>query len=189
MRNNMSRLIILDRDGVINALGDDYICSTAEWRALPGALNAIAKFCKAGFKVAVITNQSGIAKGLYTTATLNEIHKKMSDEVRAAGGAINTILFCPHADADNCECRKPKPGMFLQLAAQMQHDLSGVFAVGDSMRDLVAARAAGASPILVTTGYGVQTAAQLSKNKFAAVPIYKDLAACAEAIIKNEIVI
>lgn len=150
----MKRLIILDRDGVINQDAPNSITEPQAWQALPGSLNAIARLCRAEYRVAVITNQSGIGKGLFSFNTLNLIHKKMLEELRAVGGEISAIFFCPHVDADDCECRKPKPGMFHDLAARLNYDLSETFAVGDSLRDLQAAQSAGAKPVLVETGNG-----------------------------------
>ena len=180
-------LIILDRDGVINHSARRYVCAPRQWRALPRSLHAIARLGRADYSVAVATNQAGIAKGLYSVNTLHQIHQKMADELRAAGGRLSAILFCPHADADACACRKPKPGLFFELAERLQCDLRAAYAVGDSMRDLRAARAAGAKPVLVTTGHGAVTAAQLPRAKLGAVPIYKDLAEFADALLAGEL--
>ncbi len=174
------RLIILDRDGVINYNRRDHIKSPEEWEALPGSLDAIARLCRAGYRVAVITNQSGVARGLFSINTLNRIHRKMLDQLQAAGGEISAIFFCPHMKDDGCECRKPKPGMFLELAERLKCSLRGTYALGDSMRDLEAAHAANASPVLVESGDGRETARELSAPQFAHladVPVHKDLAA------------
>ena len=180
------RLIILDRDGVINRLCDDGVARPEEWEALPGSLDAIAQLCRADFRVVVITNQSGIARGRYSINTLNRIHQKMLDELQAAGGEISAIFFCPHdADAE-CECRKPKPGLFVELADRLQRELGDTYAVGDSLRDLQAAHEGGAKPILVETGNGVKTAAQLGDKKNAHLcdtPIHKNLAAFVDAML------
>lgn len=149
--------IILDRDGVINQDSDAFIKSPEEWLPIPGSLEAIALLNQAGLKVVVITNQSGIARGLFDLATLAAIHSKMQLAVEALGGDIDSIYFCPHGPDDNCACRKPKPGLFHSLAKEKQIDLSGIFSIGDSLRDIQASLAVNASPILVKTGKGSQT--------------------------------
>jgi len=152
-----SKLLILDRDGVINQDSDDFIKFPDEWHAIPGSLEAIARLCREDYRVVVITNQSGISRGHFTINTLNRIHQKMMDELNHLGGEISAIFFCPHSDADNCSCRKPKPGMFLELVERTKCNLKDVYAVGDSLRDLQAASAAGAKPVLVQTGKGEKT--------------------------------
>ena len=152
-----SKLLILDRDGVINQDSDDFIKFPDEWHAIPGSLEAIARLCREDYRVVVITNQSGISRGHFTINTLNRIHQKMMDELNHLGGEISAIFFCPHSDADNCSCRKPKPGMFLELVERTKCNLKDVYAVGDSLRDLQAASAAGARPVLVRTGKGQKT--------------------------------
>jgi len=151
------KLVILDRDGTINHDSDQYIKSPAEWKPIKGSLEAIARLTQAGWRVVVATNQSGIGRGLFDMATLNAIHDTMHRAVHQAGGRIDAIFFCPHAGDANCECRKPKPGMLLEIAKRMNVDLDGVPMVGDSLRDLQAAAAAGARPVLVLTGKGRQT--------------------------------
>ena len=150
-----NKLIILDRDGVINFDSDQYIKHPDEWIAIPGSLEAIARLCRANYRVVVITNQSGISRGLYSLNTFNKIHQKMIDELHVFGGEINAIFFCPHSDREKCQCRKPKPGMFLELSDRLRQELDGTFAVGDSIRDLQAALLSGASPVLVKTGKGM----------------------------------
>ena len=188
------RLIILDRDGVINRLCARGVASPEEWEALPGSLEAIAQLCRADYRVVIITNQSGIARGLYTINTLNRIHQKMLDELQSAGGVISAIFFCPHDDDDDCECRKPQAGLFLELADRLQCDLREVYAVGDSIRDLEAARSAGAKPVLVKTGNGraaakalghAQVGAQV-ESQFRDVPIHKDLATFVQVLLASE---
>ncbi|MGR3984634.1 MAG: D-glycero-beta-D-manno-heptose 1,7-bisphosphate 7-phosphatase [Gammaproteobacteria bacterium] len=182
------RLIILDRDGVINRNRRDHIKSPEEWEALPGSIDAIARLCRAGYRVAIITNQSGIARGLFSINTLNRIHRKMLDQLQPAGGEIAAIFFCPHAPADNCGCRKPKPGMFLELAERLKCNLRETHALGDSMRDLEAARSAHAKAALVETGDGLATARELAAAQFAHladVPVYKDLADFAAKLLAS----
>jgi D-glycero-D-manno-heptose 1,7-bisphosphate phosphatase len=152
------KLVILDRDGVINHDSDQYIKSPDEWRPIPGSLAAIARLNQAGYRVVVATNQSGVGRGLFETDTLLAIHDKMLKALTQVGGRLDAIFFCPHTNADNCDCRKPKPGMLKEIAGRFNADLAGVPAIGDSMRDLQAAIAAGAQPMLVLTGKGRKTA-------------------------------
>jgi D-glycero-D-manno-heptose 1,7-bisphosphate phosphatase len=169
------KLIILDRDGVINRDSDLYIKSPEEWVPLPGSLEAIARLNQWGYRVVVCTNQSGIGRGLFGMDMLNAIHEKMIKAASHAGGSIDAIFFCPHTNADNCDCRKPKAGMFKEIAARYNTDLSGVPVVGDSLRDLQAALAVGAQPLLVLTGKGKKTQADPALP--AGVPVYASLAA------------
>jgi D-glycero-D-manno-heptose 1,7-bisphosphate phosphatase len=153
------KLIILDRDGTINEDSDQYIKSPAEWKPIRGSLEAIARLTQGGWRIAVATNQSGIARGLFDMATLNAIHAEMHRAVAQAGGRIDAIFFCPHAADSNCECRKPKPGLLREIASRMDVNLAGVPMVGDALRDLEAAVTAGAKPWLVLTGKGKMTRA------------------------------
>lgn len=152
------KLIILDRDGVINHDSEQFIKSPDEWRPIPGSLAAIARLNQWGYRVIVATNQSGIGRGLFGMDTLNSIHDKMVKAVAQEGGRIDAVFFCPHTNADQCACRKPQPGMLQEIAARYNTDLAGVPVVGDSLRDLQAAVAMAAQPILVTTGKGSKTA-------------------------------
>ena len=151
------KLIVLDRDGTINHDSDQYIKSPEEWQPIKGSVEAIARLTQAGWHVVVATNQSGIARGLFDFATLNAIHDTMHRAVLQAGGRIDAIFFCPHAADAGCECRKPKPGLLLEIARRMNADLADVPVVGDALRDLQAAAAAGAQPMLVLTGKGKAT--------------------------------
>jgi len=153
------KLVILDRDGTINQDSDKYIKSPAEWKPIPGSLEAIARFTQNGWRVAVATNQAGIARGLFDMSTLNAIHGEMHRAVGQAGGRIDAIFFCPHAADSNCECRKPKPGLLHEIASRFGVDLEDVPMIGDSLRDVEAAAAAGARPWLVLTGNGGKTRA------------------------------
>lgn len=146
------RLVLIDRDGVINRDSDQYIKRVAEWQPLPGSLEAIADLTQAGFAVVVITNQSGIGRGLFSRDALEEIHAKMRRAVEAAGGEIAGIYFCPHRPEDACECRKPKPALLLEAAADFGIALNDVAFIGDKPSDVEAALAAGARPVLVGTG-------------------------------------
>lgn len=153
----MMKLVILDRDGTINEDSDQYIKSPAEWKPIPGSLEAIARLTQGGWRCVVATNQSGIARGLFDMATLNAIHAEMHRAVTQAGGRIDAIFFCPHAADSNCECRKPKPGLLREIASRLDVELAGVPMIGDSMRDVEAAAAVGAKPYLVLTGKGRKT--------------------------------
>lgn len=176
-------LVILDRDGVINEDSDAYIKSIDEWIPIPGSLRAIARLNKAGYTVVVVTNQSGIARGLFTIDTLTNIHQRMTDSLAAEGGVIDAIFFCPHGPADHCECRKPKAGLMHDVAKRYAISLQGVPAVGDSLRDIQAAVAVGARPILVRTGKGQRTIA--AGKGLEGIEIYSDLATCVDALINQ----
>ncbi|BAN36369.1 D,D-heptose 1,7-bisphosphate phosphatase [Sulfuricella denitrificans skB26] len=151
------KLIILDRDGVVNYDSDHFIKSPEEWRPIPGSLEAIARLNQAGFKVVLATNQSGVGRGLFDMAMLNEIHDKMHKTLAQVGARIDACFFCPHAADSDCGCRKPKPGMFQEIAARFNMSLAGVPCIGDSLRDLQASAEVGGQPILVLTGKGMKT--------------------------------
>jgi D-glycero-D-manno-heptose 1,7-bisphosphate phosphatase len=151
------KLVILDRDGTINHDSDQYIKSPAEWKPIPGSLEAIARLTQRGWRCVVATNQSGLSRGLFDMATLNAIHAEMQRAVTQAGGRIDAIFFCPHAADANCACRKPRPGLLKEIGARLDVPLKGVPMVGDSLRDLEAAAAVGAKPWLVLTGKGRKT--------------------------------
>jgi D-glycero-D-manno-heptose 1,7-bisphosphate phosphatase len=169
------KLIILDRDGVINYDSDQFIKSPEEWKPLPGSLEAIARLCQAGYRVVVATNQSGVGRGLFDMPTLNAIHEKMHKACAQAGGRIDAVFFCPHAADAGCSCRKPKSGMMEEIAERYSMPLDGVPAVGDSLRDLESSARLGAQPILVLTGKGKKTQAK-GGLPFGTV-VYPDLAA------------
>lgn len=177
-----SKVVVLDRDGVINEDSDEFIKSPAEWRPLPGSLDAIARLHAAGFTVTVATNQSGVGRGLFSLEMLADIHQEMLARVALAGGHIARIVFCPHAPEDHCECRKPAPGMLYEIAELTGCGLGNMIVIGDAARDIQAARSAGSRAILVRTGKGRATeAALLAANE--PVEVYADLAAAAEALI------
>ena len=179
----MSRgLVILDRDGVINYDSEYFIKSTNEWHPIDGSLEGIAQLSRAGFDIAVATNQSGIGRKLLDVATLESIHRKMLAAVRKAGGDIGKIVYCPHLPNAGCDCRKPQPGLLLQLSRNYSVPLTGVPIVGDSVRDIDAAVAAGSRPILVRTGNGTQSEAELAKRGLE-IDVYDDLAQFAEAFV------
>lgn len=179
------KLVILDRDGVINEDSNDYIKSAAEWVPLPGSIEAIARLSRAGFTVAVASNQSGIGRGLFSRSALYSMHRKMRRLVAAAGGVLGKIAYCPHAPNDNCDCRKPRPGLLLRIGAYYGCSLDGVPIIGDSFRDLQAAAAVGARPVLVLTGKGRAARRELEDSDIDAA-VYRDLSAAVDAIIKEQ---
>jgi len=151
------KLVILDRDGTINHDSDNYIKSPAEWRPIEGSLEAIARLTQAGFRIVVATNQSGIARGLLDTAGLISIHDALQRAAAQAGGRVDAFFFCPHAADSACKCRKPEPGMLLEVARRFNVSLENTYMVGDALRDVQAAAAAGARPVLVLSGRGRKT--------------------------------
>ena len=175
---------MLDRDGVINHDSDAFIKSPDEWRPIPGSLQAIARLNQAGFRVVVATNQSGVGRGLLDFAMLTAIHDKMYRALAHAGGRIDAIFFCPHTADSRCECRKPKPGMLREIGVRFNVDMAGVPCVGDGLRDLQAADAVGAQPMLVLTGKGETT---LREGGFPAnTVIFPDLAFVASALLVDQ---
>ena len=176
---NSPRLVILDRDGVINADSAEFIKSPAEWQPLPGSLDALARLHRAGWTVVVASNQSGVGRGLLSLTVLAQIHDLMQEQVRAAGGVIDRVFFCPHAPEADCDCRKPRPGLLRQIEAAYGVGLGGVPAIGDSVRDVEAARAAGARPMLVLTGNGVEAA------RLTGVESYADLGTAVDALLRE----
>jgi D-glycero-D-manno-heptose 1,7-bisphosphate phosphatase len=175
------KLVILDRDGVINQDSDQFIKNTTEWKPIPGSLEAIARLNHAGYRVVVASNQSGIGRGLLDMGALNAINDKMYRSLAHVGGRIDALFYCPHAAEANCDCRKPKPGMFIDIAQRFNVDLAGVPSVGDSLRDLQAAAEAGAQPMLVLTGKGEKT--QSAGGLPPGTPVYADLAEAVRHIV------
>jgi D-glycero-D-manno-heptose 1,7-bisphosphate phosphatase len=178
----MLKLLILDRDGVINYDSDAYIKSVEEWIPLPGAIEAIAQLSKAGWTVAVATNQSGIARGYYDIATLDAMHARLRTLVAEQGGEVGLVVYCPHGPDEGCDCRKPKPGMLKTISEHYNVPLAGLWFVGDSLGDLEAAKAVDSQPVLVKTGKGEKTQA---KNLPVGTLSVDDLAAVAAELINN----
>lgn len=190
MSNNPSKLIILDRDGVINEDRDDYVKSSEEWVPLPGSLEAIALLNQAGYQIAIATNQSGLARGYFNINDLHAMHSKMEKLLKPLGGHIDSIFFCPHMDAHGCDCRKPLPGLMKEIALRYKKTngttpLAGVPIVGDSLRDLQAGIALGASPHLVLTGKGQKTLAKGGLPEDT--QIHPDLLAFANTLLENKV--
>jgi len=177
-----TKLIILDRDGVINQDSDNFIKSVDEFIPLPGSLKAIADLCQAGFTVVVASNQSGIARQLFTLETLAAMHDKLQTLLAPLGGRITQFYYCPHGPDDHCDCRKPKPGMINQIARDFlpqQKQLSEVYVVGDSLRDLDAGMAVGTQLALVKTGKGQRSLEKIAAEnltQYSSIPVYTDLA-------------
>ena len=178
------KLVILDRDGVINRDSEQFIKTPDEWRPIPGSLEAIARLNHAGYRVVVATNQSGIGRGLFDMGTLNAIHEKMHKALALAGGRIDALFYCPHAADAQCECRKPNTGMLKEIGVRYGIDMTGVPCIGDSVRDLVAADAVGAQPMLVLTGKGEKTLREGSFPKNTV--IFPDLAFAASALLSGD---
>ena len=155
----MKKILILDRDGVINQDSDAFVKSAAEWIPLPGSIEAIAKLYKAGWILAVATNQSGLARGKFSPLDLDNQHTKMLNLIHQAGGDLHHIAWCPHGPDDGCDCRKPKAGLLEQISQALDLDLTGGFMVGDALRDLQAGQAKGCQAVLVRTGKGMKTLA------------------------------
>ncbi|HUL41830.1 MAG TPA: D-glycero-beta-D-manno-heptose 1,7-bisphosphate 7-phosphatase [Burkholderiales bacterium] len=174
------KLVILDRDGVINHDSAGFIKSPDEWKPIPGSLEAIARLNQSDYHVVVCTNQSGIGRGLFDMITLNAIHDKMHKALMPYGGRIDAVFFCPHAQETGCPCRKPKTGMMQEIGQRFNTNLAGIPCIGDGLRDLQAAAAVGAQPILVLTGKGKKT--RDSGGMPANTQIYSDLAEAAQAL-------
>ena len=178
------KLIILDRDGVINQDSGAYIKSTDEWIPIPGSLQAIAALKAAGWTVAVATNQSGLGRGLFDEPTLQAIHAKMRGALAEQQAGIDYLVWCPHCPDDECDCRKPRPGLYRKIASHFDCALTGASVIGDSKRDLEAAVAVGARPVLVTTGKGQRTVA--AGNLPTGTQVYDDLHAAVTALLAAE---
>jgi len=176
------KLIILDRDGVINHDSEQFIKSPEEWQPIPGSLEAIARLNQDGYRVVVATNQSGIGRGLFDMTMLNAIHDKMHKACALVGARIDAVFFCPHGAESKCRCRKPEPGMLEEIAARYSlGSLKGVPAVGDSLRDLLPAAALGAQTFLVLTGKGLKTQAEGGLPE--GTQVYPDLAAAVATLV------
>jgi D-glycero-D-manno-heptose 1,7-bisphosphate phosphatase len=181
MTDPAPRLVVLDRDGVINRESPAFIRSPAEWLPLPGSLAAIAALTRGGFVVVVASNQSGVGRGLFTAATLDAIHERMRRQIEAAGGRLDGIFVCPHHPDDGCDCRKPRPGLLRQIEQHFGCSLAGRPVIGDSERDVRAAQAVGARSILVRTGNGRKTELALVPGD--RVEVLDDLAAVAALLL------
>ena len=180
------KLIILDRDGVLNQDSDQYIKSADEWLALPGSMEAVGKLTQAGFTLAVATNQSGLARGYFTLAELQAMHEKMTKLAAQHGGRFAHIAYCPHGPDDSCQCRKPLPGLIHEIETTLNLSAQGAWVVGDSIRDLEAGNQAGCKTALVRTGKGRQSEKKLTAAQLNQTLVFDDLASFADYIINNQ---
>lgn len=181
-----ARWIVLDRDGVINRDSENFIRSADEWIPIEGSIEAIAKLSRAGFRMVVITNQSGVGRGLFDLNALSAMHEKMLSLIQQAGGKLEGVFFCPHAPEDNCTCRKPEIALFTQVEEKFGISLAGAYAVGDSRRDLEAAIKKQCKPVLVLTGKGKKTQAQLnSLDHHQQVTVFNNLHEFAENLLSS----
>jgi len=186
------KLIVLDRDGVINEDAGDYITSAEQWQPIPGSIEAIARLSRAGYSVVVATNQSGLARGLFDLDDLEAMHAKMTGLVEEHGGKLEAVFYCPHHPDEGCKCRKPKTGMLDAIEAEFNTSLQGVPFVGDKLKDLLAGSAKDCAPYLVRSGRGKITEASLQSEgdmpglSPRQVTVFDDLAAVAEALLSNQ---
>ncbi len=180
------KLIVLDRDGVINEDSDEYVKSPDEWQPIAGSLEAIARLNRGGYRVVVATNQSGISRGMFDLETLSAMHKKMHDLAGEVGAHIDGIFFCPHGPDDKCNCRKPKPGLFQEIQARLGTSLEGVPCVGDSLRDLQAGKSQGCTPFLVKTGKGKRTLDTKKNELPEGTEVFDNLMAVAEHLVPDD---
>lgn len=178
------KVLVLDRDGVINFDSPGYIKSPDEWHPIPGSIEAIARAARAGFRIAVASNQSGLARELFDLDTLSAIHAKLVEAVEEAGGKVDIIVFCPHHPGEGCACRKPKAGLLRRIENELGAVLAGQWFVGDSRKDLLAAREAGLLPVLVRTGNGTEVERTLGADNN--VLVFDDLAAAVNALLKQQ---
>ena len=177
------KLIVLDRDGVINHDSDAYIKSPEEWQPIDGSLEAIARLNHSGYTVVVASNQSGLARGYFDIETLSAMHRKMDALLEKIGGRVDAVFYCPHGPDDACDCRKPKPGMLLQIGQRFNVPLAEVSFIGDSISDIKAASNAHANPILVRTGKGIKAEKIIKLECKETIPVYDDLASAVDAIL------
>ncbi len=178
------RFVLLDRDGVINQDSDDYIRCAAQWMPIPGSIDAIAALTRAGFRIAIVSNQSGLARGLFDLGALNAMHRKLRDLASLWGGRLEMIVFCPHESGEHCACRKPRPGLLRSVSDRTGLDLHGLPFIGDSISDVRAAREAEMAPMLVKTGKGLRTL-RLWEADLKGVPVFDNLTAAADELINH----
>ena len=179
------KLVILDRDGVINEDSDDFIKTPDEFIPIPGSLEAISRLKQSGYLVAIATNQSGLSRGYLDLDTLNKMHAKLHGLLADLNSSVDGIFYCPHGPDDGCDCRKPKPGLYEKIGKEFNNPLKGIPVIGDSLRDLEAARAVGAKPILVRTGKGQRTLAE--GKGLDDVPVYENLSAAVDALLNEKL--
>lgn len=184
----LPKAVLLDRDGVINFDSPDYILTPEQWKPIPGSLEAIARLTKADIAVAIVSNQSALGRGMLDQDTFNTIHARMMLAIEEAGGMIAHTAYCPHAPEDDCDCRKPKPGLMLETLAALglEHEPEAALMIGDSVRDVQAAFAAGIPAMLVQSGYGnAQAILEKSRALMPSIQVYDDLAAAVDALLEG----
>ncbi|MEH6515625.1 MAG: D-glycero-beta-D-manno-heptose 1,7-bisphosphate 7-phosphatase [Halioglobus sp.] len=186
-----ARVVILDRDGVINEDSDNYIRSLADWRPIAGSIEAISALSQAGYTVAIATNQSGLGRGYFELEALESIHAKLNELVAEQGGAVSGIFYCPHTPQDHCQCRKPATGLLRAIESELCVNVRGAFFIGDSLKDLQAGESAGCRPVLVKTGKGIQTLAKIQGAGVALdmpknIPVFADLAEATRYILEQQ---
>lgn len=182
MAEMADRILVVDRDGVINEDSDSYIKTVEEWNPLPGSMEALAKLFHSGYRICVVSNQSGLGRGLFGLSELNAMHKKLRDVLAAQGARVELIAFCPHLPSDDCDCRKPRPGLLFQVEERLGISLAGVPFIGDSISDIGAARAARMSPWLVRTGKG-ETTLKRDVGDLDGVAVFQNLAGAVEHLL------
>jgi D-glycero-D-manno-heptose 1,7-bisphosphate phosphatase len=188
----LTKLVILGRDGILNEYREGHVTAPEEWQPVPGALEALARINHAGWHAVVATNQAGIGRGMIDMAAINTVHARMIQLLQAQGGRIDAVFFCPHTPEEDCDCRKPKPGMLLDIGRRYGVDLAQVPMVGDTLRDLLAAQAAGCEPHLVLTGRAAGIGDQQVRHMLAQVPtahLHADLAAFADFLLERDHVV
>jgi D-glycero-D-manno-heptose 1,7-bisphosphate phosphatase len=183
-------LLVLDRDGVVNQDADDYIRSEQDWIPIPGSINAIARLSRAGYRVVIATNQSGLNRGYFTLEDLESIHSRLCAMVEEQGGSIAGIFYCPHRPDENCDCRKPATGLLRAIERELGEPVAGCYFIGDSLKDLQAGQAMSCEPVLVLTGKGMLTRDQLVDGNVdlvnpQAISVYENLHDAAEAILES----
>lgn len=176
------KVIVLDRDGVINHDSDQFVKSAAEWTPIAGSIDAMVRLAQAGYRLAIATNQSGLGRGLLTLDDLNAMHQRLQERLAESGAYVDAIFFCPHRPEARCACRKPAPGLLLAAQDRFAVAPRDLLVIGDSLRDLEAARAVGAAAVLVLTGKGAGTLAE-HRERLGETPVYRDLAEAADAIL------
>jgi D-glycero-D-manno-heptose 1,7-bisphosphate phosphatase len=189
MPDTRPKLVVLDRDGTINEDRDDYVKSADEWVPLPGALEAIARLNHAGWHAVIASNQSGLGRGLFDMAALNAMHAKLNQALARLGGRVDAIFFCPHSPDEQCDCRKPLPGLFKQIGERYGVDMRDVPVVGDTLRDLQAGVAVGCEPHLVRTGKSAALDSSQLQQVVAQIPnvtVHGDLTAFADFLLQRE---
>lgn len=186
---NAIKLVILGRDGILNEYREGHVTAPEEWVPVPGALAAVARLHHAGWHVVVATNQSGIGRGMIDMAAVNAVHAHMNQQLMAQGARVDAVFFCPHTPEDGCACRKPKPGMMLEIGRRYGVDLAQVPMASDTLRDLLAAQAAGCQPHLVLSGRAANIGDGQLHHMLSQVPgaqAHADLPAFADFLLRGE---